>query len=127
MHGLAARIVKKFDEELGHIQLDTVQFAWKKSKSSRYHGRTRLIRGEWCMFTNKKVVITFWLKSWKEHKPSWRALLVYHELRHIFPPKKEGGDYRIRRHDIEDFADLIEKYGTRWERSEDFLKTIITK
>jgi hypothetical protein len=72
------------------------------------------------MFTEKKVVMTLFLKSWKQHDKAWRALLLYHELRHI-APGKEDGEYRTYRHNIEDFMDIAAEYGVRWEHANRFL------
>lgn len=124
---LASNIIAKFNKELGHINMDDIQFAWRFSDRSRYHGKTRLIRGEDKMFTSKKIVIVLWLRSWKAHKSAWRALLVYHELRHVLPPKNDGGDYRLVRHDIEDFIDIVDKYGPRWENADAFLTKLEKK
>jgi hypothetical protein len=119
VHATVAKILSQFSE-LGHIKQEDIQFAWRISKRSPYHGKTRLIRGEDRMFTEKKVVMTLFLKSWKQHDKAWRALLLYHELRHI-APGKEDGEYRTYRHNIEDFMDIAAEYGVRWEHANRFL------
>jgi hypothetical protein len=120
---IANAVVGRFKSEFSHVDLNDVQFSWRFSKRSIYHGKTSLIRGVHKMFTDKKVVIVLFRKSWKSHDRAWRSLLVYHELRHIVA-KKENGDYVLKRHDVEDFADVISKYGIRWEGASKFLEQL---
>lgn len=121
---LATKIIKRFSEELGHINVNDIHFAWRISSKSRYHGKTHLIRGEDKMFTDKKVVIVLWLRSWKEHDPAWRALLLYHEMRHVLPKRKVKGEYSLVRHNLEDFVDIVNDYGPRWERANNFMQIL---
>jgi len=118
---LAQKVVNAFPE-LAHVDLDDVQFAFRESEKCKYHGRTQLVRGVDKIFTDKDIVIVIWLNSWIKHKMSWRALLLYHELRHIVHNDK--GEYALVRHDVEDFSDMIEKYGVRWEQSDKILKRL---
>jgi hypothetical protein len=116
---MATTVVDKFNKELGHIDLADVQFSWRRSMKCKYHGMTGLVRGVNRMFTDKKLVVILWRRSWKEHDKAWRHLLIYHELRHIV--KRENGEYALRRHDVEDFYDMIKEYGPRWENASKFL------
>jgi hypothetical protein len=118
---IATKIISRFKEELGHIKVEDIHFAWRISKTSKYHGATRLVRGVDCMFTNKKIVMVLFLKSWKAHDEAWRSLLIYHELRHILQKKKAPGEYVLVRHNIEDFADIVQNYGVGWKDAGKFL------
>ena len=120
---LAAEIISKRKKELGHIDLREIQFAWRFSEKSKYHARTKLIRGDNRIFTDKKISIVVWRKSWKAHDEAWQALLIYHELKHILEPNKKG-EYRLVKHDVEDFAFLIKLYGIRWEKASLFLEEL---
>lgn len=57
-------------------------------------------------------IITFYRPTCAGLKPEKMEILMYHELKHVgFEP---GGTFRIIPHDVEDFVDIIKKYGTDW-------------
>lgn len=46
-----------------------------------------------------------------------KHILMYHELKHIYIKTNEKTgetEYKIMKHDVEDFADIIKKYGVDW-------------
>lgn len=46
-----------------------------------------------------------------------KKILLHHELLHIgFDMTKDGMKYKIVPHDIEDFREILEKYGLDWSR-----------
>lgn len=57
-------------------------------------------------------IITFYRPNCAGLDPSKMRILMYHELKHVgFEP---GGACHIIPHDVEDFADIIEKHGMSW-------------
>lgn len=44
---------------------------------------------------------------------NWMRILLYHELRHI------GFDGDLVEHDVEDFYDILERFGVRWVNDQD--------
>lgn len=45
-----------------------------------------------------------------------KEILLYHELMHCDFDEKKDGDitWKVRRHDIEDFSIILERYGLHW-------------
>lgn len=45
-----------------------------------------------------------------------REILIYHELLHCDYSERKDGDicWKIKRHDIEDFSVILERYGLNW-------------
>ncbi len=54
---------------------------------------------------------------WDNLDDKRKEILIWHELEHIKPEfneKKGEYNYKLRNHDIEDFANIIEKHGVNW-------------
>lgn len=63
------------------------------------------------------VVIKLDFRQWCEMSDLAREALFYHELCHIMAARDEAGEltgWGLRPHDIEEFADVLEKYG-QWQ------------
>jgi predicted metallopeptidase len=54
---------------------------------------------------------------WDSLGPDRRYILTWHELMHIYPvynDNKGEWNYKVRKHDVEDFEDIIEQHGADW-------------
>jgi hypothetical protein len=119
---MARHILKTFNEEFEGVSINDIQICWRISKHWRYAGQVRRITGANRMFTNKMFVLILFKPFWDENSRAKRALLLYHELKHIY--KKDNGQYSLRRHDIEDFLDIVRKYGSHWQHADKFLHVL---
>ena len=119
---LLPKILKKFPDKFSHIKQDDIVLIFKESDDSKWFGQTRLIKGIWKVITDKCILISLWKNAWDAKPESWRALLIYHELLHI--GVNDDRDYQLIKHDIEDFAEVIKKYGLDWENSDGFFEEL---
>lgn len=78
-------------------------------------------------FTNgADYIISMSGDIWDELDDKRRRIVTWHELEHIHPEYNEDkGEYnfKVRRHDVEDFANIIEEHGADWFED---MRTIIT-
>lgn len=53
---------------------------------------------------------------WEMLDEETQFVLMYHELKHISVDEDKDGNevYKIRRHDVEDFSDIIDEHGIKW-------------
>ena len=54
---------------------------------------------------------------WDNLDDKRKRILIWHELEHVKPEYSEDRgeyNYKLRNHDIEDFADIIEQHGVNW-------------
>lgn len=68
-------------------------------------------------FSSYDYLIEISATLWNALDDSTRYILMLHELKHILPimDEKTGEwKYDIRKHDVEDFSDIIKKHGIDW-------------
>ena len=110
---LANEIINTKSKELWHIKdiigLDNIGFVRVYNNSNKY-GECRKITGIYAAFIPYKFIITFYDKNTNLLSENQKKLLMYHELKHI------GEDEKLINHDVEDFADVLKKYGIGWEK-----------
>lgn len=53
---------------------------------------------------------------WDKLDVNPRRVLMLHELMHVYIDFNKDGEpvYKLRNHDVEDFASIIDKYGVNW-------------
>jgi hypothetical protein len=62
-------------------------------------------------------VLTFNAEEWPHLSSKSKAALVDHELFHMHRKKtKKGTQYLLKHHDVEEFVDIVKRYGT-WRES----------
>lgn len=85
----------------------------KKSKNKTTYADTEKVSDKMKALAPFDFVITFYQPSCKDLPADRMEILMYHELRHIGYDATEGNCWIVP-HDLEDFKDIIEKYGTDW-------------
>jgi len=89
-------------------------------------GKCRVANNREHFFSNADYIIEMSGEIWDELDKDRRYILTWHELEHIHPEYSEKrGEYnfKTKRHDVEDFKNIIEKHGVDWF---DDLKTIVS-
>lgn len=88
---------------------------WKRSKGKLVFADTRIVKGVWTAFVPYNFIITFYTRNVNLLNEEQKRILMWHELKHcgVAP----NGEYYVVPHDIEDFSDIIEKYGHKWANS----------
>ena len=91
-----------------------IKFLMLVADKSIYAGKCSKATGKWKYLTDKDFIIEVWDGFWKTADTKAKEALVYHELKHIdFLEDEETGEivWKLRRHDVEEFHDVVEKYG----------------
>ena len=123
---LGEEIIQKNPEfkqlkELG-INIGYVTSDEEKKKGGRVtFGKCTIVKGEQNkFFIPHDVLITIYHHNCYYFSEAQHKILLEHELKHIFVEQDEEGEVtlRIRGHEIEDFLDIVNKYGWAWSAQE---------
>jgi len=106
---VGSKVLKMFD----YPEQPLVKFLKMISDKSNYLGKCSRATGKWKYLTDKDFVIEIWDKWWETANEHQKEALMYHEVSHIdFKEKDDEITWRLKRHDIEEFNDVVKKYGT---------------
>ena len=88
-------------------------------------GRCLKSSNEMKVFGQCEYIIEMSGELWDNLDDERKSILMYHELLHILVTTNKAGEfeYKLRDHDIKDFATIINTYGIDWF---DNLKTIFS-
>jgi hypothetical protein len=106
------------------IEKPKIKFLMLTADKCKYLGKCSRATGKWKYLSHIDYVIEVWETFWSSTTDSnIREALVYHELRHIHCTEKEDGElvWSLNDHDIEEFIDVVNKYGA-WRRELQILK-----
>ncbi|WP_018250337.1 putative metallopeptidase [Orenia marismortui] len=91
-------------ENIGFVRC----FLKKKSRGKVTYADCRKVTGPYAAMIPYKFIITFYDYNTSLLSVNQQKILMYHELKHI------GPNGYIVPHDIEDFSDILQKYGIDW-------------
>ena len=114
------------EPELAYIKDSRVRIAYLESDSAKKADETHLVMGEcekvaaknrWAI--NYDYTITLYKKNLVGLSADQIRIVMFHELLHVgIEPGPEGDEiYSVRKHDLEDFKLIIDKYGTDWSKA----------
>jgi len=124
---LLKRIKKLFPTVLGHIKTKRVLLIGFENPSSGFIAQIRRNSFPWAMaLPDYDYVITFWSTRF-DHKPkSYKLYVMLHELLHIpeggFDRKNKHTYRKLKKHNVEDFSELINAYGIHLHRVKDIFQ-----
>lgn len=109
--------------ELEYIRQSRARITYLESDSSKKNGPDKLILGEcekvasknqWAI--NADFTITIYTNNVIGMSEDQIKILLFHELLHVgIDYGTDGGEvYSVKKHDLEDFKIIIDKYGTDW-------------
>lgn len=109
--------------ELKYIKDSRVRIAYLESDSSKKAGEDKLVLGEcekvqaknkWAI--NYDFTITLFKNNLVGLTADQIRIVMFHELLHVGIEMGPEGDelYSVRKHDLEDFKIIIDKFGTDW-------------
>lgn len=113
---LGDKVLNHFPE-FGHIKNSGVRIGYLKSYDKKQsNGKStlaecRIIKGIYTAYLPFDFVITFFLPSIHGMSDNQIKLIMLHELKHIGLNHK---GYYLVPHDIEDFRDILQRYGLNW-------------
>lgn len=116
-------LIKKFPNKFYHINADDMDFFEKDSLKSSWKAEVRLIKGLAAVFTKKRVALTVWKQHWETTDEVDKFAIIYHELLHLLYDEDEG-KYKIRKHDIETFKEMLTDFGINDEKAQEIFGDI---
>jgi hypothetical protein len=107
-------------------QLPNVKFLVLETENCDYLGKCSKVTGKWKYLTGYNYVIEVWRTFWDSADFETRKALLNHEILHIEPVYKrdESFDWGLKKHDVEEFYDIVVKYGC-WNDSLKAMKEAI--
>lgn len=111
------------EPELKYIRDSRVKITYLESDARKKNGNDKLTLGEcekvaaknrWAIFSD--FTITIFKNNCVGMSADQMRVLLFHELLHIgIEPGPDGDEiYSVRKHDLEDFKTIIDRYGTDW-------------
>jgi len=122
---IVSELIEMYPEKLNHIRPSSIGYAAFSKKRSDVAAKVYPMRPMFGLFSNVEYIVAIHIESWVLKSVSERYVLILHELLHI-PAEgfdENSNDYRKTiKHDIQDFAFVLEHFGIHWENSEKILK-----
>ena len=118
---IAKRVMIKYGD-VSHLRNPRCRIAYqhcdrmKKEKQKVVLADTTLINEKLKVFLHYDFLITVYDGSCIGLDEERMERLVYHELKHVGFEDDDPCKYYIISHDIEDFRDVVDKWGTDWVR-----------
>lgn len=113
LRDLATRVIAR-REDVSHVEPDSVLFLWENETSPGNRMKTlgrcySLADHPIGHLTPHRFCIVFYRQNMDHQNDRQRAVLMWHELRHI----PLSGD-KLRQHDAQDFAQVLRTAGIDW-------------
>lgn len=109
--------------ELAYIKNSRVKITYLESDQCKKDGKEKLVLGEcekvaaknrWAISSD--FTITLFVNNIVGLSPEQIKIVLFHELLHVgIEPGADGDEiYSVRKHDLEDFKLIIDRFGTDW-------------
>jgi hypothetical protein len=117
---LAGKLVEKYYEYLGQVDLDNIYFAEIDGEKPKKAGVLQVggISSDWVKkLIDDKVLycISVWGSEWDELSPSMREWMVFDALLRIDP----HNDGKLQKPDVNEFGIIIQYVGGSWRGRDD--------
>ena len=118
-----ARELIDSEPELDYIKQSRARIIYLESDASKKNGTDRLVYGECEKVASKNqwaisadFTITVYTNNVIGMSEEQIKILLFHELLHVgIDYGTDGGEiYSVKKHDLEDFKVIIDKFGTDW-------------
>lgn len=106
--------IAEYDYHIGYFYCDEA----KRSQGKRILGQCIKVSGILSHYTDYDFIIVIYEPNISNFNDAQLQALLYHELLHI------GEDYRIVKHDVNDFYSVLKEFGVDWQWDTN-LKTIV--
>ena len=122
---IAGRLIDTVPE-LAYIKDSNVKIAYLESDQAKKVDKDKLVLGECEKVQSKNrwaidydFTITLFEPNLYGLSAKQIEIVLFHELLHVGIDYGETGEvYSVRKHDLEDFKIIIDKYGTDWAKVE---------
>jgi len=106
---IATEVINKRRDLQTYIDLDNIDFVVMERQKKNTYAEIRKIGFPAELYTDKSFVI-FIYPVFFELNSKKQEITILHELLHIEP----NDPSKMKKHDVEDFKDIIEEYGINW-------------
>lgn len=122
---IAEELIQK-EPELAYIKNSSARIAFLESDQTKKADKDKLVLGECEKVAAKNkwaIAYDFTITLFKNNLIGLSLeqikIVLFHELLHVgIEPGPEGDEiYSVRKHDLEDFKLIIDKYGTDWSKA----------
>lgn len=118
---LADKVMDKY-EDVSHLKelgCNILFLACDKEKSSkaskRVYADTEKVKDKYKSVMIYDFIITFYTSLTDELDDKQMEILMWHELKHV--GFDDEGNCKVIPHDVEDFMDVVKRYGPDWVES----------
>jgi len=107
-----------------NIKRTKIAYLFLLREKSRFKGQIQRPGGAWQFLSDYDFVMLIHKPTWDTLNENQRKALVYHELLHITHTESKDGKitWKLRRHDIEEFLDVVKEFGNWSEELETLSK-----
>lgn len=88
----------------------------KQSKGKTVYGQCERVPDKYRSFIPYDFLITVYEPNVIDFTTEQIRILIHHELLHVGVNEKAEPGYRINPHDVEEFNEIINRYGIDWSR-----------
>lgn len=121
---MVEKIINTFPDKFIHIVPNDLCLMFRDVAKSSYKAKTKLLGSLYSKLVGKKLLIEFHKQEWENSTENQKAFMVYHELFHIgFDDEKN--EYKLRKHDVKGFYDMLSKMGLNYENAETFFSSAL--
>lgn len=120
----------KLDE---NIKKAKIAYLFSLQKTSTLMGQIQKQGKAWKLLSEYDFIVIMHKETWKGLKDNQKKALTYHELLHISHKEKEDKEtgeveteWRLRKHDIEEFLEVVREFGD-WSEELEALHNIREK
>jgi len=106
---VANKLIDKFPVCYAHIEFDKILFLKDLDKTPKKAADIRRVGYPYNFLTEYKFIITVYEQITVGFNEAQKNMLIHHEMLHI----SEDFDH-LNKHNIQDFAEIIAKYGYDW-------------
>lgn len=100
-------IIRDYDAKIGYVR----SFEAKRDKGKQINADCRKVNGTYTAYLPFDFIITFYDPNIYHMSENQKKILMLHELRHIGIGER---GFRIENHDVEDFRDILDRFGIDW-------------
>lgn len=100
-------VIRDYDAKIGYVR----SFEAKKDKGRSINADCRKINGTFTAYLPFDFIVTFYEPNIYHMSENQKKILMLHELRHIGIGER---GFRVENHDVEDFRDILERFGIEW-------------
>ena len=117
VYALKVELLNEFHSDLRNAEIKCLFYDKPKKRAGKIIlGTAEAVSAKFNYLTGIDFIISIFKDAWDIMVEEQRKALLDHEMMHMFVGEDKDGNviYKIVPHDIEDFADILNRYGVDW-------------